>query len=265
MDTTKCSFAFFAASNKGEKRKKKPSARSPLPSAAKASATLGRLLGPQSDIPSGYRFVYFKTSLRRRLAELCRLIQAIGLNNSGVLDIQYPVLHVVSFLAHNEYVLTFTSALHKNGRGCSPLLDFDPCDPANLKDPKFDALSPVLRTQKAIEIENLRYLRSLSLVRRSVRLSVARSFLHYEQINRPQFDAILSEELKFRSSSAPAPRASSPSSDEERLAKKQRLRYLGYLLHHNTETASLLAYATSPVLSPAATADSDMADSSAAV
>ncbi|CEP06875.1 hypothetical protein [Parasitella parasitica] len=100
-----------------------------------------------------------------------------------------------------------------------PLLDFDPCNPTNLKDPKFDALLPAHRALKAIEIENLRCLRSLSF-----------------------FDAILAEELKSRSSSAPALRASSPSSDEERLAKKQRLRCLGYLLHHDTETASLLAY-----------------------
>ncbi|KAI8635964.1 hypothetical protein BD408DRAFT_322563, partial [Parasitella parasitica] len=121
--------------------------------------------------------VYMKISVRRLLAVLRRLIQALGLNNSRVLDIQYPVPNIVSFLIHNEYVLTFTSAMHKFGRGCSPLVDFDPCDPVNLKDPKFASLSPSLRLQKAIEIENRRCLRALSFVRRSVRLSVARSFL----------------------------------------------------------------------------------------
>ncbi|CEP06876.1 hypothetical protein [Parasitella parasitica] len=53
------SYASVVASNKGKIRKKNPAARSPLPSAAKASATLGRLFGPQRDISSGYRFVYF--------------------------------------------------------------------------------------------------------------------------------------------------------------------------------------------------------------
>lgn len=249
------------ASNAGKKRKKKP-APPPLPSMTKASATIGRLFGPQSDIPSGYQFVYFKTSVRRRLSELRRLIQAVGLNNSRVLDIQYPVPNVASFLVHNDYVLTFTSAMHQNGRGCSPLVEFDPSDHTNLKDPKFASLSPALRAQKAIEIENLRCLRSLSFVRRPVRISVARSFLSYDRINQAQFDAILSEELSARSSSSAA-RPSSKSSDQERLVKKQRLRYLGYLLHHDTETASLLAYAKSPVISPAATADSPMTDLSA--
>ncbi|KAK4509909.1 uncharacterized protein ATC70_007213, partial [Mucor velutinosus] len=107
------------------------------------------------------------------------------------------------------------------------------------KDPKFASLSRDLRVQKAIEVENLRCLRSLSFVRRSVRVSVARSFLLYDRINQAQFDAILKEEMLARSSSSAAAKPPSRSSDQERLAKKQRLSYLGYLLHHDVETASL--------------------------
>ncbi|KAK4520599.1 uncharacterized protein ATC70_006477 [Mucor velutinosus] len=257
--TTQPSFAAVVASNAGAKRKKKPAARPP-PSATKASATLARLFAPQSDIPSGYQFVYYATPVRRRLSELRRLVQGVGLNNSRVLDIQYPVQNVISFLVHNDYVLTLTKAMHLHGRGSSPLVDFDPCDPVNLKDPKFASLSPDLRVQKAIEVENLRCLRSLSFVRRSVRVSVARSFLLYDRINQAQFDAILKEEMLARSSSSAAAKPPSRSSDQERLAKKQRLSYLGYLLHHDAETASLLAYAVSPTLS--ATKDFEMSESS---
>lgn len=246
------SFTLVESKKSGKKRKNKP-ATPPTPNAAKASATIARLFGPQSDLPSGYQFVYFSTPVRRRLSAMRSLIQAVNLNNSRVLDIQYPVQNVISFLVHNDYVLPFTKTMHQHGRGCSPLLDFDPCDPQNLKDPQFASLTPDLRQQKANEIENLRCLRALSFVRRSVRLSVARSFLHYDRINQKQFDAILSEELKLRSASSAA-RPTSKSSDEERLAKKQRLSYLGYLLHHDHETASLLAY-------PAT--DSAMADSAA--
>ncbi|KAK4511685.1 uncharacterized protein ATC70_007227 [Mucor velutinosus] len=202
--TAQPSFAAVVASNAGAKRKKKPAARPP-PSATKASATLARLFAPQSDIPSGYQFVYYATPVRRRLSELRRLVQGVGLNNSRVLDIQYPV-------------------------------------------------------QNAIEVENLRCLRSLSFVRRSVRVSVARSFLLYDRINQAQFDAILKEEMLARSSSSAAAKPPSRSSDQERLAKKQRLSYLGYLLHHDAETASLLAYAVSPTLS--ATKDLEMSESS---
>ncbi|KAK4509911.1 Flavin_Reduct domain-containing protein [Mucor velutinosus] len=239
------SFAAVVASNTGAKRKKKPAARPPPPSATKASATLARLFAPQSDIPSGYQFVYYATPVRRRLSELRRLVQGVGLNNSRVLDIQYPVQNVISFLVHNDYVLTLTKAMHLH---------------VNLKDPKFASLSRDLRVQKAIEVENLRCLRSLSFVRRSVRVSVARSFLLYDRINQAQFDAILKEEMLARSSSSAAAKPPSRSSDQERLAKKQRLSYLGYLLHHDAETASLLAYAVSPTLS--ATKDLEMSEPS---
>ncbi|KAK4510891.1 uncharacterized protein ATC70_004673 [Mucor velutinosus] len=197
----------------------------PPPSATRHPLLLLVFLLPQSDIPSGYQFVYYATPVRRRLSELRRLVQGVGLNNSRVLDIQYPVQNVISFLVHNDYVLTLTKAMHLHGRGSSPLIDFDPCDPVNLKDPKFASLSRDLRVQKAIEVENLRCLRSLSFVRRSV------------------------QEMPARSSSSAAAKPPSRSSDQERLAKKQRLSYLGYLLHHDAETASLLAYAVSPTLS----------------
>ncbi|KAK4514395.1 uncharacterized protein ATC70_001990 [Mucor velutinosus] len=258
--TTQPSFALVASKKSGKKRKNKP-ASPPPPSATKASATLARLFAPQSDIPSGYQFIYFATPVRRRLSELRRLVQGVGLNNSRVLDIQYPVQNVISFLVHNDYVLTLTKAMHLHGRGCSPLIDFDPCDPVNLKDPKFASLSPDLRIQKALEVENLRCLRSLSFVRRSVRISVARSLLLYDRINQAQFDAILKEEMLACSSSSAAAKPPSRSSDQERLAKKQRLSYLGYLLHHDAETASLLAYAVFPTLS-ATTKDFEMSKSS---
>ncbi|KAK4511153.1 uncharacterized protein ATC70_012365 [Mucor velutinosus] len=252
------SFASVVASNVDAKRKKKPAARPPPPpSVSKASATLARLFAPQSDIPYGYQFIYFATPVRRSLSELRRLVQGVVLNNSRVLDIQYPVQNVISFLVHNDYVLTVTKAMHLHGRGCSPLIDFDPCDPINLKDPKLASLSPDLRVQKAIEVKSLR---SLSFVRRFVRISVAHSFLLYDRINQAQFNAILKEEMLARSSSSAAAKPRSPSSDQERLAKKQRLSYLGYLLHHDAETASLLAYAVSPTLS--ATEDLEMSESS---
>ncbi|KAK4521590.1 uncharacterized protein ATC70_006914 [Mucor velutinosus] len=52
--------------------RRSPAARPPPPSATKASATLARLFAPQSDIPSGYQFVYYATPVRRRLSELRR-------------------------------------------------------------------------------------------------------------------------------------------------------------------------------------------------
>lgn len=229
--------------------KKKSATR--LPSPRHATTTIARLFGPSSGTPSEYQYVYYSTSTRRPLRELRRNFSAVGINPSRVLDIHYPVARVVAFLLHADYVLDFTTAMHMKGRGSSPLVDFDPCDQINLKDPKFASLPLDLRAQKAREIENLRCLRSLSFVRRSARVSVARSFLRYERINRAQFDAILAEELAARVAAAPSDAASTrTSSPEERHAKKKRLSYLGYLLHHDADTASLLANAPSDSSSP---------------
>lgn len=219
---------------------KKVKKKTPLPSLRRATATVGRLFGPQATKPSEYQFVYYGTSVRRPLKELRRTLQATGVNVSRILDIQYPDSRVISFLLHTDFVVEFTSAMHNKGRGTVPLSDYDPLDPAKLKDPKFANLSLDLRCQKAREIQNLRCLRSLSFVRRSARLSVARSFLYYERINQAQFDAILAEELEARSALQPPP--STKSSAVEKLAvKNQRLSYLGLLLHHDPETAKLLS------------------------
>ncbi|EPB80989.1 hypothetical protein HMPREF1544_12315 [Mucor circinelloides 1006PhL] len=204
-------------SSNGKKRKKK-SAAPPPPSIKKATATVSRLFGPQSDTPSGYQFVYMSIARRRPLQEIRRTLQGINLNNSRVLDIQYPVPNVISFLVHHDYVFTFTT----------------------------------------VEIENLRCLRALSFVRRSVRLSVARSFLFYDKITQKQFDAILAEELSLRAAAAPPP-APSATVAQNRLAKKQRLSYLSNLLYFDPATAKSLAYTESPALSPSsATADTEM-------
>jgi len=217
------------------------------------------LFGPQSDIPSGYQFVYMSIARRRPLQEIRRTLQGININKSRVLDIQYPIPNVISFLVHHDYVCTFTSTMHLKGHGCSPLLDFDPCDPKNLLDPKFDSLSLSLRAEKAVEIENLRCLRALSFVRRSVRLSVARSFLFYDKITQKQFDAILAEELSLRAAAAPPP-APSATVAQDRLAKKQRLSYLSNLLYFDSATAKSLAYTESPALSSSSAADTDLSE-----
>lgn len=235
-------------SDKNGKFKKK---KEKLPSPRSAATAITRLFGPSAGKVSEYQYVYYKSSSRRPLRELRRLFTSLDINASRVLDIHYPVANVVAFLLHADYILQFTSAMHMNGKGSSPLVDFDPYDPQNLKDPKFASLGADLRLQKAREVENLRCLRSLSFVRRSVRVSVARSFLRYEKINRAQFDAILAEELAARAAATSlSPASPSRSSVVEQQGRKQHLRYLGFLLHHDATTAKLLADAPSRPSSP---------------
>lgn len=253
-NASQVSYASAAAKAVNDKKGKLKKKKEKLPSPRSASNAITRLFGPSAGKISEYQYVYYKSSSRRPLRELRRLFTALKINASRVLDIHYPVANVVAFLLHTDYILQFTTAMHMNGKGSSPLVEFDPYDPQNLKDPKFASLGADLRLQKAREVENLRCLRSLSFVRRSVRVSVARSFLRYEKINRAQFDAILAEELAARAAAtnSPSPASSSPSSSSvaEQQGRKQRLRHLGFLLHHDATTAKLLADAPSRPSSP---------------
>jgi hypothetical protein len=233
----------YAAAASKNIHKKKETHRVPT---RQAASTVARLFDPAAGKISEYRYVYYSIPKRLPFQKLRRLLEPVGLKTSRILDIQYPTARVVSFLLHEDYILEFTKLLHQKGRGGSPLVEFDPCDPTNLKDPKFASLPADLRAQKAREVENLRCLRSLSFVRRSARVSVARSFLRYERINQAQFDAILAEELAARktpSPSSPAPLPTTHSPEEKKEIQKKRLLYLGFLLSHDAESASLLANA----------------------
>ncbi|CEP06879.1 hypothetical protein [Parasitella parasitica] len=89
---------------------------------------------------------------------------------------------------------------------------------------------------------------TLFFVRRSVRLSVVRSFLRYNRITRKQYDGVLAEELSLRAAAAFA-KALSPTAAQDRLAKRQRLNYLHNLFFFDSATAKTLACTASPVLS----------------
>ncbi|KAI9359541.1 hypothetical protein BD770DRAFT_386271 [Pilaira anomala] len=221
-------FASVAAKNVPKPKSKAKAKKPPAPSPRRAAATIGRLFGPKAGTPSEYHFVYYKQSIRRPLKQLRASLKNIGINVSRILDIQYPEAQI------------FTSLMNEKGRGALPARDYDPYHPESLKDPKFGTLSFELRAQKAREIQNTRCLRSLSFVRRSARLSVARSFLYYNRINQTQFDVILAQERASRPSPPLPPPKLSP---DEVVEKKKHLAYLGYLLHLDHEAAHSLAYA----------------------
>jgi hypothetical protein len=236
-----------AQTNPAPKKRKRP-AGGPPP--RRAIASLSRLVSPPTGAAPGYQYVYYPANRSRRtIRQVRQVLRSVGLNNSRILDVHFPCDKVTAFLVHVDYVLEFTSVFHKFTKQ-SPIADFDPFDPEHLKDPKFTDLDQELRVQKAREIANLRFLRAVLHVRPSLRISLARSFLHQEYIVDAQFDSILEEELAHRASSASSPRPS-PDSLEDRLVKKKRLAYLGYRLHMDHDAASALANACSPVLGPA--------------
>jgi hypothetical protein len=214
-----------------------------------ASAKLARSFSAGSDIPHGYQYLYYPAGSKRcKVKELRKLFSSMGFNNARILDLQHPTHNILSILVHNDCALEFTTKMHKVTK-TDPISDFDPTDPIHLKDPKFSLLSPSLRAQKAKEVQNKRCLRGILFLRRSIRISVARFLCEREFINDRQFNSILTEELNSRNASAPPPSASSK---EEREAKRNRLDYLGYLLHLEHDAA--LALVTVP---PVSSGDSD--------
>jgi hypothetical protein len=236
-----------AQSNPAPKKRKRP-AGGPPP--RRAIASLTRLLSPPTGATPGYQYVYYPANRSRRtIRQVRQVLRSVGLNNSRILDVHFPCDKATAFLVHVDYVLEFTSVFHKFTKQ-APIADFDPFDPEHLKDPKFADLSKDLRVQKAREIANLRFLRAVLHVRPSLRISLARSFLHQGYIVDAQFDSILDVELAHRASSAPSPHPSNDS-PEDRLAKKKRLAYLGYLAQMDHDAATALANACSPVLGPA--------------
>jgi hypothetical protein len=233
-------------STRAPKKRKRP-AGGPPP--RRAVALLTRLVSPPTGATPGYQYIYYPANRSRRTIRQARqILRSAGFNNSRVLDVHFPSDTVTAFLVHVDYVLEFTSVFHKYTK-MSPIADFDPYDPEHLKDPKFADLSLDLRVQKTYEIANIRFLRAVLHVRPSLRISLARSFLHQGYIVDAQFDSILDEELAHRASSAPSPRPPNDS-PEDRLAKKKRLAYLGYLVQMDHDAATALANACSPVLGP---------------
>ncbi|GAN11276.1 hypothetical protein MAM1_0522c10835 [Mucor ambiguus] len=85
----------------------------------------------------------------------------LGIHDSQVLDIHFPVHTVVSFLMHYDFMLEFTT-LMKNQLHVDPLLDFDPLEDRNLLDPTFSSLESVSRSQKTNDLYNKRVLGVIS-------------------------------------------------------------------------------------------------------
>lgn len=241
-------FASVVASSapvKKLRKKKKRSAPAATPAdspsvpSAKTMRRCARAFRPLPALQSGYRFVYFQIGRKQSVQRYRSIFRSLGLDNSRVLDLHFPVRDVVSVLLHTDFVLEFTSAMASLA-DASPLLGFDPYDVEHIHDPALrKSLSPAALVQKAKELQNLRVLRAITFVRPSVRVSVARSMLEQNYIEQAQFDAILAEELEARASQTASHRSSVPS--ERVLKSRRRLLFLSYLRHMDPLSARTLA------------------------
>jgi hypothetical protein len=103
-----------------------------------------------------------------------------GLENWRILDVYHPTTCVVALLVHNEYASTAINKL--DTAGIKLINDFDPRDPINLRDIKYQDLSENEKQQQMVQI-----LTALDRMRPTVRSAVARDFIAKQWITTQAF------------------------------------------------------------------------------
>ncbi|KAK4514783.1 uncharacterized protein ATC70_002386 [Mucor velutinosus] len=113
--------------------------------------------------PQGYQYVYIGRSKKIARSEVRSLLRKAGVDLGRVLDICFPASDVIGILVHVQYVQDFTALLE----ACEAefFFDFDPLDPANIADPKYDSLTLDQRTVLIMEFTATRCLQTLAFLR----------------------------------------------------------------------------------------------------
>ncbi|KAG1277596.1 hypothetical protein G6F66_012250 [Rhizopus arrhizus] len=123
----------------------------------------------------GFEYVYIPRSRRMTYTEARRRLSRLGVDSWRILDVCYPAHSVVGLLVHLQYKPALLSLLEK---AKIPTLDtFDPLDPANLADPKFDSVSAEERNHAISLINDDRSRKALERLRYPVAVSVSRYLL----------------------------------------------------------------------------------------
>ncbi|KAG1578142.1 hypothetical protein G6F47_012927 [Rhizopus delemar] len=124
---------------------------------------------------NGYQYLYLPCRFRESITNIRKNVGMLGLENWRILDVYHPTTRVVALLVHNEYASTATSKL--DTAGIKLITDFDPRDPANLRDVKYKDLSENEKQQKMVQIHTSHLLTALDRMRPTVRSAVARDFI----------------------------------------------------------------------------------------
>jgi hypothetical protein len=124
---------------------------------------------------NGYQYLYLPCRFRESITNVRKKLGMLGLENSRILDAYHPTNRVVAILVHNEYASTATSKM--TTAGIKLIDDFDPRDPSNLKDIKYQDLPTADKQAKMVQIHTSHLLTALQRMRPIVRPAVARDFI----------------------------------------------------------------------------------------
>lgn len=173
---------------------KKASHRPDPAKVAKRKLAAGRLFkSSAAKGPQGYQYVYIGRSGKILRSEIRRTLKQLGVDTSRILDINFPASEAIGILLHTQYVDEFLTLLRESESEI--LNDFDPLNPANIADPKYNDLTENARIELIAEMVNARSVDALSHIRPLNVSSVGRWFLDLGWIGQAELDEAVADAM----------------------------------------------------------------------
>lgn len=152
----------------------------PLPSQMAAAGTFS-----VRSTNHGYKFLYLPIRRRLPIGQIRSRLRQLNINTRRILNIHYPDRDLVALLIHNDYETELRSLLKKFEIPVQD--DYDPLDPSNLRDPKYDDWDEADRTCAARGLFLCRILRALDHLRGPIKRAVANFFANKGYMDRGDF------------------------------------------------------------------------------
>jgi hypothetical protein len=125
-----------------------------------------RAFSEPSTTPSSYEFVHIPCNRRINKSDARALLTQIGVQQSRVIDVQFPARNTVSFFIHSDFAPTFRAALTKHN--FKEKENFDLFDTNNIANPQYESIATKEKEQLIKQIYNKRMIRlcTMNLVAR---------------------------------------------------------------------------------------------------
>ncbi|EIE79015.1 hypothetical protein RO3G_03720 [Rhizopus delemar RA 99-880] len=147
-----------------------------------------RFLQPPSE-NQGFQYIYIPTKARVPIGQLRNRLRRLDINNSRILDINYPTRNIVALLVHNDYAPELKAHLQKFKVTVNE--NFNPCDGSILMDPKYEQNTKEERDSLAFMHHCDRMKRAINYIRVPVKTAVARYFYNQGWIDKQTFTETL--------------------------------------------------------------------------
>ncbi|KAG2224391.1 hypothetical protein INT45_002930 [Circinella minor] len=121
----------------------------------------------------GFQYVYLPSRARIPVGKMRGTLRRFGIDNSQILDIQYPARQTIGLLVHNDFTSILLEQLAE--RNIHPV-PFDPLDSKNIHDQKYENEPLSKRQEIAHELRSTRAKRAITFIRPPIKFAVARDF-----------------------------------------------------------------------------------------